>query len=82
VVTGERKVVSNLERGFEYKENVFDCEGDEALEQVVRDMVEAPSMETFKARLNQALSNLIELWMPLFIAGLLDSMPFKGPFQL
>jgi len=45
-------------------------------------MVDAPSMETFKARLNQALSNLIELWMSLFIAGLLDSMPFKGPFQL
>jgi len=75
-------VVSNLERGFEYKENVFDSEGDEALEQVVRDMVDAPSMETFKARLNQALSNLLELWMPLFIAGLLDSMAFKGPFQL
>ena len=82
MVTGEKKVVSNLERGFEYKENVFDSEGDEALEQVVRDMVDAPSMETFKARLNQALSNLLELWMPLFIAGLLDSMAFKGPFQL
>ena len=75
-------MVSNLERGFEYKEKVFDSEGDEALEQVVRDMVDAPSMETFKARLNQALSNLLELWMPLFIAGLLDSMAFKGPFQL
>ena len=75
-------MVSNLERGFEYKENVFDSEGDEALVQVVRDMVDAPSMETFKARLNQALSNLLELWMPLFIAGLLDSMAFKGPFQL
>ena len=49
-------MVSNLERGFEYKENVFDSEGDEALVQVVRDMVDAPSMETFKARLNQALS--------------------------
>ena len=82
MVTGEKKVVSNLERGFEYKENVFDSEGDEALEQVARDMVDAPSMETFKARLNQALSNLLELWMPLFIAGLLDSMAFKGPFQL
>ena len=75
-------MVSNLERGFEYKENVFDSEGDEALEQVARDMADAPSMETFKARLNQALSNLLELWMPLFIAGLLDSMAFKGPFQL
>ena len=75
-------MVSNLERGFEYKENVFDSEGDEALEQVARDVVNAPSMETLKARLNQALSNLLELWIPLFIAGLLDSMAFKGPFQL
>ena len=45
-------------------------------------MVNAPSMETLKARLNQALSNLLELWIPLFIAGLMDSMAFKGPFQL
>ena len=82
MVTGGRKVVSNLERVFEYKEKVFYSESGEALEQVVRDMVDAPSMETFKARLNQALSNLLELWMPLFIAGLLDSMAFKGPFQL
>jgi len=28
-----------------------------------RDGVEAPSLETFKARLDQALSNLTELWM-------------------
>ena len=47
-----------------------------------RDVVDAPFLETFKARLNQALSNLLELWMPLFIAGLLDSMAFKGPVQL
>ena len=45
-------------------------------------MVNAPSMETLKARLNQALSNLLELWIPLFIAGLMDSMAFKGPFKL
>ena len=65
-----------------YKGKVFYSESGEALEQIARDMVDAPSMETFKARLNQALSNLLELWMLLFIAGLLDSMAFKGPFQL
>jgi len=34
-----------------------------------REVVEAPSMETFEARLDGALSNLIELKMPLLIAG-------------
>ena len=29
-----------------------------------RDVVDKPSMETFKARLNQALGNLIYLWCP------------------
>jgi len=34
-----------------------------------RDVVEAPSLETIKARMNGALSGLIELWMTPFIAG-------------
>ena len=38
-----------------------------------RDVVEAPSLATFKARLDWALSNPMELCMSLFIAG---------PFQL
>ena len=33
------------------------------------EVVDAPFLETFKARLDQALSNLIELWIFLFIAG-------------
>ena len=37
-----------------------------------RDVVDAPSMETFKARLDQVLGNLPELWMSLFIAEELD----------
>ena len=36
------------------------------------DMVDALSLETFKVRLDQALGNLIELWMSLFIAGELN----------
>ena len=34
-----------------------------------RDVVNAPSLETCKARLDQHLSSLIWLYMPLFIAG-------------
>ena len=45
-------------------------------------MVDAPSLKTFKARLDKALSNLIYLCMSLFIAGELDWMTFNGPFQL
>lgn len=40
------------------------------------------SLETLKARLDEALSNLIELEVPLLTAGELDQMTFKGPFQL
>ena len=34
--------------------------------------VEAPSLETFNVRVDQALGNLTELWMSLFTAGELD----------
>ena len=37
-----------------------------------RDVVHAPSLGTFKVRLNQALGNLIYLCMSLFIAGEMD----------
>jgi len=47
-----------------------------------REVANPPSPETFKARLDQALSNLIYLCMSLFNAGELDWMTFKGPFQL
>jgi len=39
------------------------------------------SPETFKVRLDQALGNLIYLWMSLFIAGDEDLMAFEGSFQ-
>lgn len=47
-----------------------------------RDVMDAPSLKTFKVRLDQNLGNLMELWMSLCIAGELDYMVFKGPFQL
>jgi len=46
-----------------------------------RDVVNAPSLETFKARLDRTLSNLIWLMMSLLIAGGLDKITFKSPFQ-
>jgi len=46
-----------------------------------REVVDAPSLETFKARLDVAVSNMIQLKMSLLMAGELDWMVFKGPFQ-
>jgi len=44
-----------------------------------REVGDAPSLEMFKVRLDEALSNLIELKMA-FIAGGVDWMVFNGPF--
>jgi len=46
-----------------------------------REVVEIPSLEIFKARLDGALSNLVWLKMSLLIAGGLGQMTSKGPFQ-
>ena len=45
-----------------------------------REAVNAPSLETFQARLDGALSTLIQLKMSLLIAGELGWMASKGPF--
>jgi len=45
-----------------------------------RDMVNAPSLETFKARLDQVLGSLTCAVLSLCIAGQLDLMAFRGPF--
>jgi len=37
-----------------------------------REVMEAPSLETYKARLDSALSNLVKLKMSLLTAGGLD----------
>ena len=44
-----------------------------------REVVDAPSLETFKARLDGALSNLIWLEMSLLLAGGLDWVGFNIP---
>jgi len=53
----------------------------ETLAQVAQEVGDAPSLETSKARLDGALSNLIKLKMSLLTAWGLDWMTFKGPFQ-
>jgi len=68
--------------GFKLKEGRFRLgtgkkflysEGGETLAQVAqREVVDAPSLETFNGRLDGALSNLVWLKMSLLIAGGLD----------
>jgi len=43
--------------------------------------MDAPSLEVFKDRLDRALSNLVQWKVSLTMAGVLDSMVLKGPFQ-
>lgn len=45
------------------------------------EVVNAPSLERFKVRLDRALSNLIKLRMPLLTGGHLDYTNFEGPSQ-
>jgi len=46
-----------------------------------REVGDVPSLETFQGRLDGALSTLLQLEMSLLIAGWVDEMAFKGPFQ-
>jgi len=46
-----------------------------------REVVEAPSLETFKVKLDGTLRNLIKLKMSLLTASGFDEMVLKGPFQ-
>ncbi|KAK4823916.1 hypothetical protein QYF61_008129 [Mycteria americana] len=64
---------------LDIRKKVFYDKGGETLEQLPREVVHAPSLETFKVRLDGALSNLICLKMSLLIAGWLDSMTLKVP---
>ena len=51
-------------------------------EQVAQRGGGCPILGDIQGRLHQALSNLIELYVSLFIAAELDQMAFKDPFQL
>lgn len=50
-------------------------------ERLLREGVDAPALKTSKGRLDGILSNLIWLKMSLTMAGELDQMTSKGPFQ-
>ena len=43
------------------------------------DVVDAPSLETFKVRLDQALGNLMELWCPCALQGSWTRWPSEVP---
>ena len=45
------------------------------------EVVNAPSLEAFKARLDGTLSNLVQREVSLPIAGGLEILDLKGPFQ-
>jgi len=46
---------------------------------LLSDMVDAPSLDTFKARLDQALDNLISLWCPCSLQGSWTRWPSEVP---
>lgn len=48
---------------------------------LTRGVVDAPSLETPKVKLDGALSNLISLKISLLTAGMLDKVTFKVLFQ-
>ena len=49
---------------------------------LLREVVNVPSLGISKVRLDGALSNFMYLWMFLLIAGELDWMTCKPPFQI
>jgi len=48
---------------------------------LLREVVNAPSLQIFKARLDAALSSLIKLKISLLTAQGLGKITSKGPFQ-
>jgi len=44
-----------------------------------RDVVDSPSLETFMARLDQALGNTMEMWCPRALQGSWTTWPSEGP---
>lgn len=49
---------------------------------MLREVLEAPSLETFQVGLDRSLCNLIKPQLTMVIAGDLDRAIVKGPFQL
>lgn len=55
-----------------YKKEVFYIEGGKTLNRFPGEMVDSPSLETFKVWLDEALRNLVWLSISLLLAGALD----------
>jgi len=78
------------ENGFKLKEGKFRLDKrkkffmmrvEKPWPRLPREAEDAPSLETFNVRLDGALRNLIQLKMSLLLAGGLDWMASKSPFQ-
>ena len=60
----------------------FYTKGVEALAQVTQRAGGCPILGDIQGQAGWGSDHLMELWVPLFIAGGLDHRTFKGPFQL
>ena len=67
---------------LDIKRKVFTMKVVKQRPRLSREVVEAPSPETFQVRLDRALSNLIELKMSLLTAGDWTRCPLKIPSNL
>jgi len=64
-----------------YEEEVFHTEGGDALNRLPKEVVDAPSLEAFKARLDVALASLVCWLVSLHVEGRLKLNDHCGPFQ-
>ena len=55
--------------GNAFRKKFFHTEGGDALNRLPKEVVDAPSLEAFKARLDVALGNLVRWLATLHIAG-------------
>ena len=78
---GEWFLAETEEVQVRYQEEVFHTESGDTLEQVAQGVVDAPSLEAFKARLDVALGSLVQWLVTLHIAEGLKLDDHCGPFR-
>jgi len=66
---------------LDIRRKFFHAEGGDALNRLPKEVVDAPSLEPFKAGLDVARGSLVWWWATLHIAGGLDLNDCCGPFQ-
>ena len=70
MVTGQGEMVSNEKRGdLDWIIIYFYNQGGEVWHRLPREVMDAPSLETLKVRLDVALSNVIKLSCPSLLQG-------------